>query len=263
MSISPTSARDLAAELHGARIDRRPVERITDRVAGFGEADAYAVQEAGIALRATAGERIIGAKLGFTSAAMQRAMGVDSPNYGWLTDAMVLASERVPLGSLIHPKAEPEIGFVLGRDLAGPAVTAADVMTSTSALVPCLEIVDSRYRRFEFRAFDNIADGSSAGFVVTGTPTPLPRDADLRTVGVVVTCDGETVHTAAGAAVLEHPAAAVAWLVRSLAAAGRGLEAGWLVISGGLTGPVDLIAGRTVRAEIDRVGDVELRCEEG
>jgi 2-keto-4-pentenoate hydratase len=263
VSISPASAHDLATELHGARIDRRPVERITDRVAGFGEADAYAVQEAGIALRSIAGEHIVGAKLGFTSVAMQRAMAVDSPNYGWLTDAMMLENERVALGSLIHPKVEPEIGFVLGRDLDGPAVTAADVMMSTAALVPCLEIVDSRYRRFEFRAFDNIADDSSAGFVVMGTPAPLPQDADLRTVGVVVTCDGETVHTAAGAAVLGHPAAAVAWLVRRLTASGRGLEAGWLVISGGLTGPVDLISGRTVRAEIDRIGDVELRCEEG
>jgi 2-keto-4-pentenoate hydratase len=263
VSINPTLVHDLAAELHAARLDRCPAERITDRVAGFGEADAYAVQEAGIALRSTDGEHIIGAKLGFTSVAMQRTMGVASPNYGWLTDAMVLASNTVPLGPLIHPKVEPEIGFVLGRDLDGPAVTAADVMMSTAVLVPCLEIVDSRYRRFEFRAFDNIADDSSAGFVVTGAPLAVDPGIDLRTVGVVVTCDGETVHTAAGAAVLEHPAAAVAWLVRRLAAVGRGLEAGWLVISGGLTGPVDLIAGRTVRAEIDRVGDVELRCEEG
>ena len=110
MSISPTSAHDLAAELHGARIDRRPVERITDRVAGFGEADAYAVQEAGIALRSTAGEHIVGAKLGFTSVAMQRAMGVDSPNYGWLTDAMVLESEQVALGSLSTRRWNPRSG---------------------------------------------------------------------------------------------------------------------------------------------------------
>jgi 2-oxo-3-hexenedioate decarboxylase len=262
VSISPASARDLAAELHTARLDRRPVERITDRVAGFGEADAYAVQEAGIALRSAAGEHVMGAKLGFTSVAMQRAMGVDSPNYGWLTDAMALDNREVPLGALIHPKVEPEIGFVLGHDLDGPAVTATEVMMSTAALVPCLEIVDSRYRRFEFSAFDNIADDSSAGFVITGAPLPVAPGIDLRTVGVVVTSDGETVHAAAGAAVLEHPAAAVAWLVRRLAAVGRGLEAGWLVISGGLTGPVNLIAGRTVRAEIDRIGDVELRCEE-
>jgi len=262
VAIDTTAARDLAAELQAARIELRPVERITDRIAGFDEIDAYAVQDEGIILRLAAGERVVGAKLGFTSVAMQRAMGVDSPNYGWLTDAMVLPDGTVPLASLIHPKVEPEIGFVLGRDLDGPAVTAADVMGSTTALVPCLEVVDSRYRRFEFRALDNIADDSSAGLVVAGAPLAIEPGVDLRTVGVVVTCDGELAHTAAGASVLEHPAAAVAWLARRLAAAGRGLEAGWLVISGGLTGPVDLAPGRDVRAEIDRIGNVELRCEE-
>ena len=250
----------LAAELHEARLERRTVRRITDRVEGFTSADGYAVQREGIALRVDAGERIVGAKLGFTSAAMRRAMGVAEPNYGILTDAMVLPDGEVDLGELIHPKAEPEIAFVLGAGL-GPHATAADVLAATDRVMACLEVVDSRFDAFSFLAADNIADDSSAGLVVLGDPVTPP--ADLRTVGVVLEVDGELAATAAGAAVLDHPAAAVAWAARRLASEGRALGPGALVISGGLTGPVDLRTSMTVRCRIDRVGTVELWTKEG
>ncbi len=253
------NAAALAAELHEARLQRRTVARITDRVEGFTAADGYAVQREGIALRVAAGERIVGAKLGFTSAAMREAMGVAEPNYGILTDAMVLPDGEVDLGELIHPKAEPEIAFVLGSGL-GPHPSAAGVLSATDHVMACLEVVDSRFDGFSFLAADNIADDSSAGLVVLGDPVDLP--ADLRTVGVVLEVDGELAATAAGAAVLDHPAAAVAWAARRLAAEGRAVEPGTLVISGGLTRPVDLRPGMVVRCTIDRVGTVELRTRE-
>ena len=211
------------------------------------------MQERGIALRERDGETVVGGKLGFTSAAMRRAMGVDSPNYGWLTDAMLLPGSDVPLERLIHPKVEPEIAFVLGRDLVGPDVTAADVLAATTSLVPCLEVVDSRYDGFRFAAADNIADDSSAGVVVLGDPVPVEAldGADLRLLGCVVTVGGEIVHTAAGAAVHGDPAAAVAWMAN---ACGRPIPAGSVVISGGLTAPVDLRDGTDVVVEIDRLG---------
>lgn len=215
--------------------------------------DAYRIQGAGIELRLADGEQVVGGKLGFTSRAMQRAMGVGHPNYGWLTDAMLLDGPEVPLDLLIHPKVEPEIAFLLGSDLEAPA-TVGTVLEATVAVMPCLEVVDSRYRDFRFGPLDNIADNSSAGLVHFGDPHP-PDGLRLDRIGVVVEEDGVVHATASGAAALDHPAAAVAWMVNT---APRPLRAGHLVISGGLTAPVDLTPGREVTADFDRIGSVTL-----
>lgn len=253
---------DVAAkELHEARKARTTVPTLTSRWPGMSRGDAYAVQAAGIVLRLADGETLVGGKLGFTSLAMQRAMGVDSPNYGWLTDAMLVHDRVIRLRSLIHPKAEPEIAFLLEKDL-GVDTDAAAVIDASAAVVPCLEVVDSRYEGFRFEAFDNIADNSSAGQVVLGTAAPPAAGIDLRTVGVVVSVDGSTVMTASGAAALNDPAAAVAWMARAVASTERPLQAGDIVISGGLTSPVDLEAGMTVRVDIDRIGTAAFRVEE-
>lgn len=252
---------DLAARLDEARRSRTPTTRLTDDHPGLTEADAYAIADHGVALRVAVGERVVGAKLGFTSAAMREAMGVDSPNYGWLTDPMIVSDGRVSLGELIHPKAEPEIAFVLGEDLEGAAVSAQDVLSATAHVLPVIEVVDSRFVGFRFRALDNTSDNSSAGMVVLGSRVTGPA-FDLSRVGVVVTVNGELFQTSSGAAALGHPAASVAWLVRMLAKSGRGLEAGHLIISGGLTGPVDLVAGTSVFVEIDRLGSASMRVHE-
>ncbi len=146
---------------------------------------------------------------------------------------------------------------MLGSPLGSDA-TAADVLSATAAVIPCLEVVDSRYHDFRFQAADNIADNSSAGKVVLGDAAVPVAGIDLRRCGVVVSVNGRVRYTAAGAAALDDPAAAVAWMARATAG-GRGLRAGDVVISGGLTAPVDLRAGITVRVEIDRIGSALLR----
>lgn len=252
----PVAADELARELHVARLERRPTVPLTDRFDDLDLDVAYAVQTAGMRLRVQDGETLIGGKLGFTSRAMQQAMGVDHPNSGWLSDAMLIDDGVVRLDTLIHPKAEPEIAFLLERDLT-PPVVATDVLTATRAVIPCLEVVDSRYRDFRFRALDNIADNSSAGAVVLGDPVRVTPDIDLALTGCTVRVNGHLHGTAAGAAALEHPAAAVAWMANH---ASSPLRAGHLVISGGLTGPVDLLPGSVVRADLDRLGSVQLRA---
>ena len=252
------NAAALAEELHEARLVRRPVATVTSRHPDVTRGDAYAIQDAGMTLRSRDGETVVGGKLGFTSVAMQRAMGVDSPNYGWLTDAMMVHDRVIRLGELIHPKVEPEIAFLLDEDL-GPDTTAADVIEATRAVAPCLEAVDSRFVGFRFGAFDNIADNSSSGRVVVGDVAVAPRGIDLRTCGVVVSVDGAPEMTAAGAAALDDPAAAVAWMAQAVADTSRPLRAGDIVISGGLTSPIDLEAGMTVRVDVDRIGSASFR----
>jgi len=251
------SVKDLAAELYRARVRRFTIPPIADRVPDFGPASAYAVQASGIEMRLSDGEQIIGGKLGFTSKAMQRAMGVFSPNYGWLTDAMV-RSDQISLSELIHPKVEPEIAFRLGGDLDDPGAGATDVLAATVAVAPCLEVVDSRFDDFKFGPLDNVADNSSSGQLVVGKWVDVPTDR-LDLIGVVLSVDGVPTMTAAGAAALDHPAEAVAWMARAVAGHQRPLMSGDIVISGGLTAPLDLAGGQAVHLEIDRVGTCEFK----
>jgi 2-keto-4-pentenoate hydratase len=256
--VTTTAAVDVAAlagELHAARHGRRPVPTLTSRWPDLDQRAAYAVQAQGIALREADGEVVVGGKLGFTSEAMRRAMGVEHPNHGWLTDAMWLHDGVADLGRFIHPKVEPEIAVLLGQGLTAPA-TAADVRAATAAVMACLEVVDSRYVGFRFGPLDNVDDNSSAGGVALGDPTE-PGQVDLRLAGVVVSVDGVVASTAAGAAAHGDPAAAVAWMVNTC---GRPLPAGAVVISGGLTAPVDLRPGTVVTAEFDRIGSVTVRA---
>ncbi len=238
-------------------MERSTIAPIAGRVPDFGHSSAYAVQAAGIKMRLSAGELIIGGKLGFTSKAMQRAMGVPTPNYGWLTDAMT-RSGQISLDELIHPKVEPEIAFQLRADLDDPGAGASEVLAAAVAVAPCLEIVDSRFDGFRFGPLDNIADNSSSGQLVLGDWVDIPTDR-LDLVGVVLSVDGDPVMTAAGAAALDHPAEAVAWMARAVSGSERPLMAGDIVISGGLTAPVDLADGQDVYLEIDRVGTCEFK----
>lgn len=246
------SVDDYAGRLQKAVADRTAIDAL-------GVPDlptAYAVQRV---LREAAGP-LAGWKLGVTSRAKQVQVGVSSPIFGFLAGANALdLGEPLDTAALIQPRCEPEIVFVLGRDLSGPHVTATDVLAATSGVAVGIEVLDSRYRDYAFTMADVTADNTSAGRFVVGTPVP-PAGIDLRLVGVVLEKNGEVVATASGAASLGHPAAAVAWMVRTMAADGEGLSAGEVVLSGGLTAAVPVTAGDVVVASIDRLGTVELGC---
>ena len=245
---------ELAARLAKAAADRTPIAPLSDEWPGLDAAAGYAIQ----ALAREQAGPLAGWKLGVTSRAKQAQAGIHEPVRGFLARANALdLGEPLVAGELIQPRAEPEIVFILGRDLSGPAVTAADVLAATAGVATGIEILDSRYRDYRFTMPDVIADNTSAGRFVVGAPVP-PDGIDLRLAGVVLEHDGEVAATAAGAAALGHPAAAVAWLARSLAAAGEGLRAGQVVLSGGLTAAVPVRPGDVVVASIDRLGVAEL-----
>lgn len=252
----------LAKHLHEAARARATVPRLTDDNPVLTLEQAYEIQDALRQLHLAEGARLVGAKLGLTSRAKQAQMGIDAPLHGFLTDAMRLeVGEPLEVASLGQPRVEPEIAFVMGRDLAGGGVTAVEVLAATEAVAPALEVLDSRYADYSFTLPDVVADNASSGrFVLGGTLTP-PRGLDLRLVGCVFEKKGgQLVGTAAGAASLGHPAASVAALVRELAHRGEGLRAGDVVLSGGLTNAVPVEAGDTVTARFDRLGTVELAC---
>lgn len=218
---------------------------------------AYDIQDAVLDRAVAGGETIVAAKLGLTSRAKQQQMGVSEALYGWLTDRHRLdPGQPLDSGCLIQPRAEPEIAFITSHDLEGP-VGLHDVLAATAAVAPALDILDSRFAGYSFTLADVVADNCSAGAFVVGDPVP-PDGLDLALIGCVFEKNGEVVGTAAGAAVLGHPAAAMAWFVRKLAERGRGLPAGSLVLPGALTEAFPIAPGDSLVASFGRIGSVEL-----
>jgi len=251
-------ASQIAEVLASAERDRKELSPFTDEHPDLDLETAYDAQWAGIERRRAAGERLVGAKLGLTSTAKQRVMNVDAPLYGWVTDRMLLPyGEPVELSRFIHPRVEPEIAFLLGRTVAAPA-TVTSVLAATEAVFAAVDVLDSRYENFRFQLPDVVADNASAAGFLLGPRAVPPADLDLRLLGCVLRADGAVAATAAGAAVMGHPAASVAWLVNRLAERGQTLDAGMLVFSGGLTEPVPLQVGVSVTAEIDQLGTIEV-----
>jgi 2-keto-4-pentenoate hydratase len=246
----------LADRLTSARSSRAAIPQLSDDVPGLDLDTGYAVQR----LQREGLGDLVGWKLGVTSRAKQQQVGVDSPIYGFLATAHVLdLGEPLPVAEHINPRCEPEIVFVMGRDLSGAHVTASEVLSATAGVAVGIEVIDSRYTDYRFTMPDVVADNASAGRYVVGSPVPV-AGIDLRVVGVVLEHNGDVVATASGAASLGHPAAAVAWLVRSLAGSDEGLRAGDVILSGGLTAAEPVCAGDVVVATVDRIGTVELAC---
>ena len=247
----------------GSDLPARLLEAIRTRTAISPDAEGLAVERAyelQDELISLLGKAPVAAKLGLTSVAKQEQMHVSEPAYGWLLEgSRVEEGAELPCGELIQPRCEPEIAFLVGRDLEGPDVTAADVLAATEAVMPAIDVLDSRYAGYSFTLPAVVADNISSARYALGAPVPS-GDFDLRLVGCVFEVDGELVATAAGAAVLDDPAEAVAWFVRSLARRGRRLEAGTVVLAGAMTAAVPVTPGSVVRVTIDRLGSVELRC---
>jgi len=257
MGAGTIDARRWADELADAERGRRTVAMITTREPGFGLAHAYDVQHLNVERRIAAGDVPLGFKLGLTSRAKQEAMGVAEPLWGRLTAGMVHEEgEPLELAALVHPRVESEIAFLVGRDIDGPTATVASVLAATEGVLPALEILDSRFDDFKFALPDVVADNASAARIVLGGRLLPPHAADWQLEGMVLRDAGEVVHTAAGAAVSGHPAAAVAWLARAVG----GLPAGAIVLSGGLTAPIPLRPGAAVTAEFTNLTRVTVRC---
>jgi 2-oxopent-4-enoate/cis-2-oxohex-4-enoate hydratase len=250
----------LGDELYAALRACSVVEPLTTRHPDITLADAYAVQQRLNARRIAAGERVIGKKIGVTSKAVMNMLNVHQPDFGLLTDAMACnEGTTIDAASLIQPKAEGEIAFLLKKRLQGPGVTAADVLAATEGVMACFEIVDSRVRDWKIKIQDTVADNASCGVFVLGDRVVDPRDVDLTTCGMVLEKNGELAVTGAGAAALGHPLNAVAWLANTLGPLGLALEPGDVVLSGALAAMVPVKAGDNLRMSIGGIGSCTVR----
>jgi 2-keto-4-pentenoate hydratase len=256
---------DLADLLYAAEADRAPIPPLVDSHPDLDAADAYEIQLINIGRR-TPRSPVVGHKVGLSSKAMQQMMGVDEPDYGHLLEDMRLREDRpVPAARYCYPRVEVEVGFVLGSDLPGEGCTEDDVLAGTEAVVPSIELIDSRIRDWRISLPDTIADNaSSAGFVL-GRARLDPAGVDLRAIDVVLHRGGEQVAQGRSDAVLGDPVVAVAWLARKVAEFGVRLRAGNVILPGSCTRAIDAGPDDEFKATFSHhgvdLGDVSLTFE--
>jgi len=260
MALDRHTIDQLAAHLETCELEARDTPKITDEHPGMDWDDAYAIQDAILARKLARGARVVGLKAGLTSHAKMKQMGVETPVFGFLVDAFgVPEGAAVKTAELIHPKVEPEIAFVLKHALKGPGCHIGSVLAATDFVLPGIEVIDSRYRDFKFDLKSVVADNTSAARFVVGGQALRPERVDLRTVGIVLEKNGTPVALGAGAAVLGHPAAAIAMLANHLGRRGREIPAGSLILSGGVTEAVAVASGDAVTLRVQGMGSVSLR----
>lgn len=253
---------ELAASLHEAERTRQPIAPLTESHPELTVADAYRIQQLNVQRRKEAGGIVRGRKIGLTSVAMQQQLGVNEPDFGALfADMVVEEGDAVPVGELIQPRAEAEIGFLMAEELQGPGVSAADVLGAVAGALPAIEVIDSRVADWKIKLADTIADNASSARVVCGAKLTPVEDLDLRLIGMVLQVNGAVAATGAGAAVLGNPVRCIAWLANKLGEFGVPLRAGDLVIAGALHAALPVAAGDSVHAEFAELGAVTTRFE--
>lgn len=219
--------------------------------------DAYEIQRLSIERRFERGEQQTGIKMGFTSRAKMRQMGVNETIWGRITDGMLEEDGgEIDLGRYIHPRAEPEIAFLLKRSLSG-SVTPAQALAAVEAVAPAIEIIDSRYRDFKFTLEDVIADNSSSsGYVVGAWTGP---QVDVSNLGMMIQFNNRPVGIGSSAALLGHPVRSLVSAARMMGAYNQSLEPGWIVLAGASTAAQYLESGTYVSAEVEALGRVDFR----
>lgn len=223
-------------------------------------AAAYAVQRVNVERGLAAGRRIVGRKIGLTSPAVRRQLGVGQPDFGALfADMCVADGDEIPYGRLIAPRVEAEVALVLGADLPEPRLTVVDVLRATEFALPAIEVVDSRIANWDITIVDTVADNASCGLFVLGT-TPVPLDrVDLRSAQMRLRRGEEVVSRGTGADCMGGPLNAAVWLAATLAAAGEPLRAGDVVLTGALGPVVAAAPGDVFESEISGLGSARTR----
>lgn len=231
---------------------------IRDLIASGGVPAAYAVQEINTRRGIDAGRRLVGRKIGLTSHAVQRQLGVDQPDYGMLfADMEVVEGAPVPASRLLQPKVEAEVAFVVGRELDRPDLTVAELLRAIEFALPAIEIVDSRVANWDISIGDTIADNASSGLFVLGAVPRKLEGLELRECGMVMERRGDPISVGAGVACLGSPVSAALWLAQKMAASGRPLGPGDLILSGALGPMASVKKGDIVEARIEGLGSVK------
>ena len=260
MNLDQKTILALAEHLENAELQVRDVTMITADYPKMDWDDAYAIQDEIKRRKEGRGNKTVGLKAGLTSFAKMKQMGVNEPCFGFVSADMARPDGgEIRMSELIHPKVEAEICIVTKAPLRGPGCHVGSVMAAIDFVLPAVEVIDSRYRDFKFDLKSVIADNTSAARFVIGGRSRAVEDLDLRTLGVVLEKNGRIVSMAAGAAVLGHPAAAVAMMANHLGQRGQEIPAGSFIMTGGVTEAIAVAAGDNINVRFQDLGSVSMR----
>ena len=260
----PANITAMADALYRARTDLVQIPPLRDSHGLATVADAYAVQEATNTRWINEGRRLVGRKIGLTSKAVQTQLGVDQPDSGMLWgDYAFTEGEVVDTRRFMQPKAELEVAFVMERAVDDPNLPMAELLRSVAYAVPALEIVDTAIADWDIRLVDTVADNASGGGFLLGLGARKVSDLDLRLAGGILSCNGGVVSSGIGADCMGHPLNATLWLARNMAALGRPLGEGEIVMSGALGPMVPVASGEVYVAEIAGFSPVQVAFEDG
>ena len=254
MALSDAQKKEMALILDHAACDATTVPMLTAAAPELSIDEAYDVQRLLGGCRLERGDRLVGMKMGLTSEAKMKQMGVHEPICGHLTSGMQLSSGGdLNLSALGHPRVEPEVAFILGRDLQG-SVTPQEALEAVDGVCAALEIIDSRYANFKFTLNDVVADNASSAHFVLGDIKKKPNEIDLGGLTLRLAIDGEVVAEGLSSAIYGHPARSLAAQAALLAPRGEGLKAGQIVLAGGATAAVAIEPGQKISVEVQGLG---------
>jgi 2-keto-4-pentenoate hydratase len=262
MTLTTTGLRAAADRLIAAAAAPQQCDPVRDILGGTDIAAAYAVQRLLTQDSERRGRRIVGHKIGLTSPAVQRQLGVDQPDSGVLfADMQVESGATVTTNMLLQPKVEAEIAFILAEDLEGD-LSDSRIRAAAGIALPAIEIVDSRVRDWSISIVDTIADNGSSAMFVLGSQVAAAADLDFVSRTMRLTQDGVVVSTGHGSDCLGSPLNALRWLARTAQDNGSPLRAGHVVLSGALGPMVPVRPGSNYAADIDGIGSVEVSFTE-
>ena len=260
--LSAAARAELAADLAEAERTRVPMSPLIVAYPDIDVVDAYEIQLINIRQRIAEGAVVVGHKVGLSSEAMQKMMGVDEPDYGHLlADMEVFEDVPVVAAKYLFPRVEVEVGFLLAEDLPGAGCTEDDVLAATAAFAPSIELIDTRIRDWKIALCDTIADNASSAGYVLGPARVSPKDVDITAIDAVLTRNGDVVAEGRSDAVLGNPVTAVAWLARKVDSFGVRLRAGDIVLPGSCTRAIDARPGDEFVADFAGLGSVRLSFE--
>lgn len=252
---------ETAARLFAARSARAAIPPVRDQLPAMDIAAAYAVQQINIRKRLAEGRRVVGRKIGLTSEAVQKQLGVDQPDFGVLLDDMAYLGDDVvvPLGDLIAPRIEAEIAFVLKADIPEAGLRGDELEARIGQVAASAEIVDSAIGDWNINIVDTVADNASSAAFALGSPQDYVPGMDLPARAMRMSRGGEVISAGSGAATLGHPLTALAWLADTAATFGDPLRAGDVILAGAL-GPMKPFEAGDYVVEIDGFPKLTVRA---
>lgn len=246
--------------LEDAYLNAKELIRFTLDHPEFSVEEGYEIQEIGLRKAEQRGEKVIGYKMGLVSKAKMQQMGVNDPIYGYLTEKMRV-ERSLSLKGRIHPKVEPEIVFLLRKDLSGK-ITEEEAKEACSGICVGLEIIDSRYKDFDFKLPDVVADNCSSSGFVLGETIEDPRTLDFENLGMVLEINGVAKGFGSSAALLGHPIRALCALSETFEKQGKMLPAGSIILAGSPMAAITLEPGMKICARVEHLGEVRLEVKE-